>query len=399
MKVVNIKDEQYVMVDDIITGAPIFTKGIDNGRKLVKKRNIDKDNYIFARLKNNRWVMTDGKSLKYDIVLIKKQYIKHIDELKDEDFFEMDCPKVPKSTGFFFYELESVGDCEFDGIFFDSDEVGKKLDIGNIHNNSISEQQKFVRDEDFLYFDDNGEKKIYYTYLGLMKIIFSYPEKNTLHSSIVSEIARNNFNQMIQKKRKEKTENIMGIDASIIGKLFDKNFENVSCIYLFTLGRVKELKDSMSIPSKFDDIQIVCKFGFTKNLLRRINELLSKFKRIKNSHLRLKLCSCIDHNSISKAETDIKTCFKNMNVYVEYNNEQEIVILNDQNIDFIEQQYQLLAKSYDKIHNDASDDSLKLKLLEKDLKIMQLENELLKKELYCGDVKYFPQETNIIVQK
>jgi len=62
-------NKKYVVADIILTNAPIYSKGVRTTRDLIRKKNIDEKYYIFARFMKNEWVITDGKSPKYDKVL------------------------------------------------------------------------------------------------------------------------------------------------------------------------------------------------------------------------------------------------------------------------------------------------------------------------------------------
>jgi hypothetical protein len=77
-----INDKNYVHSDFILSNAPIYSKGCRSSRDLIKKKNIVPDKYIFARLKDNKWLVTDGKSFKFDKVFFKKSFINSIPELK-----------------------------------------------------------------------------------------------------------------------------------------------------------------------------------------------------------------------------------------------------------------------------------------------------------------------------
>ena len=76
------------MADDIINEAPIFCKGVRNGRELTKKKKIKTEQFIYARLDDEKWIKTDGISVKYDKVLIEKSYLNKIPELSDDNIKE-----------------------------------------------------------------------------------------------------------------------------------------------------------------------------------------------------------------------------------------------------------------------------------------------------------------------
>ena len=83
MEVISYKNVEYICVDYIYNNAPIYSKTCRNGRDLIKKKDI-KD-FIYLRLKDNVWVVSDGKSMKYDKIFIKKDFINSIPELNNLD--------------------------------------------------------------------------------------------------------------------------------------------------------------------------------------------------------------------------------------------------------------------------------------------------------------------------
>ena len=65
---------EYYLADDLFKIAKIFCKGSRNPRQLIEKNNISKKDYIFSRIIDDEWNVTDGKSKKFDKVLISKKY-------------------------------------------------------------------------------------------------------------------------------------------------------------------------------------------------------------------------------------------------------------------------------------------------------------------------------------
>jgi hypothetical protein len=80
------KNNNYIHSDYIIKkNAPIYCKGSRSARDLIKNKNIQNNNYLFARNKNNEWTITDGKSAKVDKVFFNESFIKTIPELNENN--------------------------------------------------------------------------------------------------------------------------------------------------------------------------------------------------------------------------------------------------------------------------------------------------------------------------
>ena len=56
------------------------------------------------------------------------------------------------------------------------------------------------------------------------------------------------------------------------------NESKIPCIYVFSLGYVKELRNSMNIDKSIDDDNIVIKYGMTDNLLRCSSEHVKEYQ-------------------------------------------------------------------------------------------------------------------------
>ena len=63
-------DDKYVLVDDLITRAPLYSIGVRSGKDLIKKKNINDKLWTYARQFDGVWKVSDGKSRKYDKVFI-----------------------------------------------------------------------------------------------------------------------------------------------------------------------------------------------------------------------------------------------------------------------------------------------------------------------------------------
>lgn len=75
MEAIIIDNKKYTTAEHVIKSAPIWCKGVRNGRELLKKKDINNQYFIYAKLTNEGWVEKDGKSVKYDKVLLQNVYL------------------------------------------------------------------------------------------------------------------------------------------------------------------------------------------------------------------------------------------------------------------------------------------------------------------------------------
>ena len=96
-------------------------------------------------------------------------------------------------------------------------------------------------------------------------------------------------------------------------------------IYMFSLGKVKELRESLSIRDEYDDDFVVAKCGFTKDFTNTTETLKEKYDYIDNVDLQLLQHCFIDQTQIFKAEKEIRVRIGGFS-YLAYNNGEFLII-------------------------------------------------------------------------
>jgi hypothetical protein len=383
MKEIIINEICYITAESIIKNAPIYCKGIRNGRELIKKKEIKGKYFIYARFKDGQWISSDGISVKFDKVLINKNYIRKIPEL-NEDYQS----SVPSNN-----EVETIPDKiieytygSFDidvrediknEIFIKCDDIEKILGDKNI-NRTIVKRDEFIINEDYKYFKNGSKKELYMTYDGFIKFIFVCSDNKEIRNTATKTLFTVQMGTEIQKR--ELVSSVLGVTAKVVKEVFNADSKTLPCVYFFTLNTVKELRESMNIDSKYEDSSIVGKFGFTKDLSRRTGEHIKKYGEIKNCDLKLKHYSYIDPQYMSRAEKDIKDLMSAFQVKFEYKDEDELVIIPKKLMEIIESQYEMIGKKY---IGHISELITKIKELENRYEIMEErhKNEILKKDV------------------
>jgi hypothetical protein len=110
MELIIIDNINYILGDYILLNAPIYSKGCRSSRDLVRTKKIDtfkfsyvrkinetiykkiKIIYYYFKIKNyfyfyfnETWIKSDGKSVKFDKVIINADIIKTIPELNNQN--------------------------------------------------------------------------------------------------------------------------------------------------------------------------------------------------------------------------------------------------------------------------------------------------------------------------
>ena len=85
MELITINNINYILGDYILANAPIYSHSCRSSRDIIRNKKIESLQFIYARKINEIWVLTEGKSAKFDKVLIKEEFIKTIPELNNHN--------------------------------------------------------------------------------------------------------------------------------------------------------------------------------------------------------------------------------------------------------------------------------------------------------------------------
>jgi hypothetical protein len=428
MQTIKLNNYSYILANYILENAPIYSKGIRSGKDLIRKKIISNDNYIFARFVDNKWIPSDGKSAKFDKVLIKYDLVDKIDELQGRnttddngveqapDIIQLENYEKFQDDNGNIIKIETRGKRNVDNIYFKVKDVATGFGMENLSKSLLKEDRGYFINKDYKYFiceygynvsdstckttDHKSivKKELFLTYQGILRVLFV--SRNNKTDKFIRWATEKLFTiQMGTKEQKnELVSNILGVNARVIKEVFNTSTNTLPCIYLFTLNTVKELRQNMDIDNKYPDDSIVCKYGFTKDLSRRTAEHIDSFKNINNCDLKLKYHAYIDPQYISKGETDIKQIMEAFNVKFNYKNYDELVIISKDLLKIVQKQYEQIGKSYmghiselvtkikeleDKYEKQELKHQLELDKVKYNLELQKekYENELLKKEV------------------
>ena len=390
MEMIKHANKNYILGDNVLAKAPIFSKGCRGTRALVKKKNISLDKYIFGRFVDNKWELSSNKSVKYDKVFLEESIINGIPEMSNTNAVIMDDNGIEKAPPIIHLnddekfkdengaviEIETRGSRNADNIYFKVKDVEKGFDIPSLQIVINDTRNSYKLNTDYKYFitEKHGnpminnskkttkkpaiksskktitksiiQKKLYLTYMGMLHMLFVTRNNKTSHfikwaSDILFTV------QMGTKKQKESLAgNILGVPAKTVKEVFNINANALPCVYLFSLNTVKNLRTSMNIDAKYADDAVVCKYGFTKELSRRTAEHIDTFKKIDNVDLKLKCYSFMDPQYMSKGESDIRSFMNAMGISIPFQTMEEIVVISKEHDSLVQKQYELIGKNY-----------------------------------------------------
>lgn len=192
-----------------------------------------------------------------------------------------------------------------------------------------------------------SKRRIFLTYEGMIKTLYSSRSKKA--KTFRSWATNTLFTiQMGTKEQKEiLVSGVLGIPAKSLREVLKKSAKVVSCIYLFTLGKARDLRSSMKLDDKIHDDYLIVKYGMTTDLVRRTREHMKTYEtEIKGSKLELLQYVYIDPKFLHKAETDIKEFFHDIETKIAYKKFDEIIAVQPNHVKQINRQYKLLNTEY-----------------------------------------------------
>jgi hypothetical protein len=396
MEIVKLNEIEYINCDDFFKKAPIYCKDSRNGRELIKNKKI-KD-FIYVRLKENKWIITDGKSYKYDKILFKKSFIDTIKEITEpiiiDDIYDiipnlifLDNNEKFKDDDNNILEIETVGDREVNSIYFKVKDVMNGFNMDRLNDILQDKNKCYNENVDYKYFMINytnsgnkqiKKKELYLTYRGLLRVLFV--SRNGKTDKFIKWATETLFTVHLgeQEDKDNLASDLLGVNAKTIKDVFKTNSSKTPVAYLYLIGNANELLKN----NNYNENDILCKYGCTDDLERRCSEHDKKYNKEFNTKIELLCFSIIEAKYIFEAETNITQYFKSN--LIEYKNSKELIVINEKYITQIKQHYKMIQNSYIGRYDEMNN---KISLLEKE--IIELNNKLLIKD----------KDVEILIQK
>ncbi len=396
MELITINDKQYITGDSLFTNAPIYSKGCRSSRDIISKKQIEAKNYIYARYKDDKWTVTDGKSFKFDRILFIKSFIDKIPELKSNEINENGINKAPliiqlKDEEKFtdndgnIIEIETRGERAVDKIYFKVKDVADGFEMKNLSEILVKSNTSYEEVKDYKYFicenqknvlkksnkQTTTKKELFLTYEGILRVLFvsKCGRANTFIKWATEKLF---IIQMGTNEQKLKLRDTLGVLPEAVKEVCKKSTSPISCIYLFSLGTVASLRNTFNIPTEgnnnYNDNDIIVKYGRSEDLERRTNEHNNDYGKLENVELRLMMYSFVDSSYAVEAENDIANFYTYSKYKYEIEGRNEIAIIPKDKIDIVKKEYEKIRKIY----------AGSLKELLNEIERLKQENELIK---------------------
>ena len=394
---------------DLLTYKPEFYYGCTaKPRNIIKKKNIPTWEYVYATYEKslNKWNPSTATCKKAQLliskqwvdenyfkssltlekkkkVIIKKSTLQQpqpkptlplqrevdasavYEESEEEEGVENAPPILYLEDGEKFHdadgnviEIETRGERHEDKIYFNVKDVsvGFGMPYLNIILTKSDSGYKRYHDYKVMFIREgltNSEsctikKCLFLTYEGLLRVLFVSQNKN---ATLFRKWATNKLFTIQMGTREQKVKlgaEILNTSPRTLKAVLDKHAANFPSIYLMSLGKVRELRDTFGIPSDKLDDSTVYKFGFTEDLSRRVIELENQYSKIKGVTISMGTFHVVDTKYTSEAENKVRELCGAFEVRINKTVQgfNELVVLDDKQFAIVRDLYSKYGENF-----------------------------------------------------
>lgn len=311
--------------------------GCKRVREIINVLKVPEDKYIYAYEKNKEMIISTPKYCKAKLFIDNEWFNNYIDTIEpvidirpDEIILkDHECLESPEGKK---YNIRVYGERDITKCFLSVKDIEKELGYEDLQKYIIREWSSYNINEDYKYFSVQKlntiekkdtkiftvqkvyetaffgqQKKMYLTYNGFIKML--YITKNKQAQGLRNWITKiiYTIHMGTQKERIKCVDKVLGCDNTLAKDLLKISLNSITCVYFIILGYRKNI-----MPNDYDEDnedELICKFGFTKDLKRRFREHENKFNERFNTKINLKYYSNINETFLSEAERQLHDFF------------------------------------------------------------------------------------------
>jgi hypothetical protein len=222
------------------------------------------------------------------------------------------------------------------------------------------------------------EMALYLTYKGLLRVLFVSRNRNVDKFQDWAEEKLFTIQMGTRDQKMKLGAEILNTSPRTLKAIFDKHAATFPSIYLMSLGKVRELRETFEIPDNKPDESTVYKFGFTEDLSRRVIELEAEYSKLPGVTMTIGTFHIIDTKYTSEAENEVREMCAAFEVRVKKTTQgfNELIVLDDK-------QFANMKKMYRRIGDEFAGATLGLQkqIAELKEKIKDYENEIVRLKL------------------
>lgn len=340
-------------------------------RLIIQRKTIPDSDYLYATLKSNEWKLSTKDCKKAQLLISKEwvdtHYFKPIDNTQKTEDKEELIEKAPpvlhltddekfKDCDGNIIEIETRGEKHRNKLYFKTKDVSTAFGLPNLKDVLLHKEKGYERNIDYKILfircrPTNGhpetiKKCLYLTYHGLLRVLFVSRNKQVRQFQDWAEDKLFTIQMGTNEEKVKLGTDILNISVKTYKAVFDTYASKFPCIYLLSLGKVKDIRETFRIDSTVPDDSVVYKFGFTDDLERRLGEHQTKYGKLKNVHINLTCFHVVDVKYTSEAENEIRDFFNTFGKSLDVEGYNELVTFTQREYKQITRQYKSIGERY-----------------------------------------------------
>lgn len=262
-------------------------------------------------------------------------------------------------------EVETRGVCSVEDILFSVKDISVAFGFEDLKKTIVFKASSYNENEHYKTFyikkrisksikNEGYVCKMYLTYVGLLKTIFSC--QGTKTKKFIKWATETLFacHMGNEEQRRKLVAGLMGVSSQVVKEMFKINGAETPCIYIMFIGNAKKL-----LGGDYDEDQILCKYGYSCDLPRRVSEHQVAFGNEFSVRVELLYFSIIDAKHISTAETRLKEYLRSK--LIEYKSMVELFVINKKELPAIKEYCKTLQETYIGQFKMLDDENVRLK--------------------------------------
>ena len=276
------------------------------------------------------------------------------------------------------FDIEVRGEKHKDKIYFKCSDISKAFEICNLTSSLRHPTSGYELNVHFKRFKKHKDRvnytilthkpSLYLTYEGVLRVLFVSRSGKARHFMNWATDKLFTIQMGTEESKEELGTDILGISIKSFRAVFKRHGtkNGFPCIYLLKLGSVGILRETFNISQEIDDKLIVYKYGFTKNMEKRLEQHNDDYGKMPNVKMSLEYYHFIDPAYVNDAEGSLRAFFKglNKNLKVKDINEKgrnELVALNKDEIHIMKEQYGYIGSQFAGVTEELQKQITKLK--------------------------------------
>ena len=357
IKKYSFENNMYYMYDHCLIRYPGLKKGCKSKNDFLQRYDIDDSRIFYAKMVDGEWkIVVDNISQKDKMFIMKEDILdivkKSPDPLPDTIDLE-DHEMFHDADGNTLY-VNVVGERKYGACYFSVKDLMKAFDmkyldkvildpkksyIENVHYKIFSSQKTFST---FSTIGGKSRESLYLTYHGLIHMTTTSRSKNLQPYLIwILETLCTIQLGTIEDKR-QLVSKVTGMSIQDVKSMCSASANVISCLYLFELGSVKDMKGELTILEDMNDSDVLYKWGRTEDLARRSYE----HARMYGLHIKLIYKGFIDEKYLVEAEAEIRSFFSNKKYKTSIKGHNEISIIAKKDMKDVKKFYDAVSEKY-----------------------------------------------------